>query len=657
MTHALLEKLNPPQREAVCYIEGPLLVLAGAGSGKTRVLTHKIAWLLEQGEDPRKILAVTFTNKAAREMQLRLEKLLPLTSRGLHISTFHSWGLRFLWRHQEALLNLGYSANTTIFDPGDVRNLIKKIMLEKGFQVERGDLREMGEYISQLKMSILPGKEVLALEEGEESLFEIYRAYDREMKRQSALDFDDLLTLPLYFLATSREILEHEQSRLSWILVDEYQDVNLIQYSLLKKLVGDHNSLMVVGDPDQSIYGWRGADMRMILNFEKDFPRARVVTLDQNYRSTGIILEGANAVIRNNLERKEKNLWTAQERGEPIYTLLASSGGEESFFVAQEIEKLLSQGFRYQDVAILYRINALSRGIEQALLQRGIPYRVVRGTAFYERLEVKDVLSFLRLSCNPLDVPSLERVANIPSRGLGKKSLENLESVLSGMKGLSPEKAWGDLAREGAELRGKAEKGLREFAEHMQELALRKDSLSEALEYILQEMGYEKYLLKKEPQDGEERMENVRELLSVSSSEGGGVPEFLQEIALFTDLERLNEEEEAVSLLTLHAAKGLEFPVVFLVGMEESIFPNARALEEEGGIEEERRLCYVGMTRAEERLYLCGARGRTLFGSMQLNGFSRFLWEVPEELRYTDDRRRKEEHGFRRGPYRGYRSW
>ncbi len=657
MTHDLLEKLNPPQREAVCYLEGPLLVLAGAGSGKTRVLTHKIAWLLEKGEDPRKILAVTFTNKAAREMQLRLEKLLPLTSRGLQISTFHSWGLRFLWRHQEALLNLGYSANTTIFDPGDVRSLLKKIMLEKGFQVERGDLREMGEYISQLKMSTLPGKEVLALEEGEESLFEIYRAYDREMKRQSALDFDDLLTLPLYFLATSREILEHEQSRLSWILVDEYQDVNLIQYSLLKKLVGNRNSLMVVGDPDQSIYGWRGADMRMILNFEEDFPRARVVTLDQNYRSTGIILEGANAVIRNNLERKEKNLWTAQERGEPIYTLLASSGGEESSFVAQEIEKLLSQGFRYQDVAILYRINALSRGIEQALLQRGIPYRVVRGTAFYERLEIKDVLSYLRLSCNPLDIPSLERVANVPSRGLGSKSLETLESVLFGMKELSPEKVWGSLAREGGGLRGKAEKGLREFAEHMQELALRKDSLSEALEYVLQEMGYEKYLLKKEPLSGEERMENVRELLSVSSSEGGGVPEFLQEIALFTDLERLNEEEEAVSLLTLHAAKGLEFPVVFLVGMEESIFPNARALEEEGGIEEERRLCYVGMTRAEERLYLCGARGRTLFGSMQLNGFSRFLWEIPEELRYTDDRRRKEEHGFRRGPYRGYRSW
>ncbi len=655
MNSPLLEKLNPPQREAVCYCESPLLVLAGAGSGKTRVLTHKVAWLLEQGVNPWNILAVTFTNKAAKEMQMRLESLLPRDFRGLQINTFHSWGLRFLRRHYQALLPLGYASNTTIFDPGDIRSLLKKITAEKGFKAERGELRKMGEYISRLKTSTLPGEEVQGFYEGEEELFEIYRAYDREMKRQSALDFDDLLTLPLYLLTSSREILEYEQSRLSWVLVDEYQDVNLIQYSLLKHLVGDQCSLMVVGDPDQSIYGWRGADMRMILNFEKDFPRARVVTLDQNYRSTGIILEGANAVIRNNTERKEKNLWTAQGRGEPIHMLLASSGSEESFFVAREVENLFSRGFRYQDMAVLYRMNALSRGVEQALLQRGIPYRVVRGTAFYERLEVKDVLSFLRLSCNPLDVPSFERVANIPSRGLGKKSLETLGAVMLRMEDRSPEAVWSLLAREGAGLRGKADKGFREFAHHMEELSLRRDSLGTALDYILYDMEYETYLLQKEPDNGEERMENVRELLSVSSS-GAGVQEFLQEISLFTDLERLNEEEEAVSLLTLHAAKGLEFPVVFLVGMEENLFPNARALEEEGGLEEERRLCYVGMTRAQEKLYLSGARGRTLFGSMQVNGFSRFLWEIPEDLRTADDRRRKEEHGFRRGPYRGYRS-
>ncbi len=651
----LLEKLNPPQREAVCYSEGPLLVLAGAGSGKTRVLTHKIAWLVEQGEDPRKIMAVTFTNKAAREMQLRVEKLLPQTSWGVQISTFHSWGVRFLRRHSEALLSLGYASNTTIFDPGDVRSLIKKIMLEKGFEVERGDLRKMAEYLSRIKTSTLPGEEIRALQEGEEALFEIYRAYDREMKRQSALDFDDLLVLPLYLLATSKQILEFERSRLSWVLVDEYQDVNRIQYSLLKRLTGPRRSLMVVGDPDQSIYGWRGADMQMILNFERDFPQAKVIVLDQNYRSTGTILEGANAVIRNNLERKEKNLWTAQGRGEPIHTLLAPSGNYESQFVAREIDNLLAQGFRHKDMAILYRINALSRGIEQALLYRGIPYRVVRGTAFYERLEVKDVLSYLRLSCNPLDIPSLERVANIPSRGLGKKSLESLGSALLAMRNLAPEDAWAEVARDGAKLKGKALKGAREFGEHMRELSLRREHLPEALEYVLQDMGYQEYLLQKEPDNGEERMENVRELLSVSSSEGG-VSQFLEEISLFTDLERLNEEDEAVSLLTLHAAKGLEFPVVFLVGMEENLFPNARALEEEGGLEEERRLCYVGMTRAEERLYLCGARGRTLFGSMQLNGFSRFLWEIPENLRRTEDRGKEEEHGFRRSPYRGYRS-
>lgn len=655
MSSPLLEKLNPPQREAVCYCESPLLVLAGAGSGKTRVLTHKVAWLLEQGVNPWNILAVTFTNKAAKEMQMRLERLLPRDFRGLQINTFHSWGLRFLRRHHQALLPLGYASNTTIFDPGDIRSLLKKITAEKGFKVDRGELRKMGEYISRLKTSTLPGEEVQGFHEEEEDLFEIYRAYDQEMKRQSALDFDDLLTLPLYLLTSSREILEYEQSQLSWVLVDEYQDVNLIQYSLLKHLVGDQCSLMVVGDPDQSIYGWRGADMRMILNFEKDFPRARVVTLDQNYRSTGIILEGANAVIRNNTERKEKNLWTAQGRGEPIHMLLASSGSEESFFVAREVENLLSRGFRYQDMAVLYRMNALSRGVEQALLQRGIPYRVVRGTAFYERLEVKDVLSFLRLSCNPLDVPSLERVVNIPSRGLGKKSLETLGGVMLSMEDRSPEAVWSLLARERAGLRGKADKGFREFARHMEELSLRRDSLGTALDYILYDMEYETYLLQKEPDNGEERMENVRELLSVSAS-GAGVQEFLQEISLFTDLERLNEEEEAVSLLTLHAAKGLEFPVVFLVGMEENLFPNARALEEDGGLEEERRLCYVGMTRAQEKLYLSGARGRTLFGSMQVNGFSRFLWEIPEDLRTADDRRRKEEHGFCRGPYRGYRS-
>ena len=649
----LLSTLNETQAEAVTYCSGPLLVLAGAGSGKTRVLTHKFTWLVsEAGVDPSSILAVTFTNKAAREMKDRVKRLVKKDIKGLDIGTFHSFGLRFLIRNSRDLERIARRRISTILDRSDVRSMIKGIMKDLNIDQKRFEPGWIIESISKAKTEgdqrlLLPGPLDFPVDS-------IYPIYQKELARQNAADFDDLLILPLHLMLNDRDLLKREKDRFEWILVDEYQDVNRPQYMLLKLLAGEEARIMVVGDPDQSIYGWRGADMNMILNFEKDFPRARVVVLEQNYRSTGSILGAANGLIRNNSKRKPKKLWTSRTVGEAIQVLLARNEREEAAFVADEIMRLRRSGYPFKDMAILYRINAMSRLYEEALLRNDVPYRIVRGTAYYERREVKDVIAFMRLAVNPVDSSAMDRIGNVPTRGLGKKSLEKIAGYIESAPSELAETIWQEILQSGAGLAGKARQGACELGLHMSRILEREYDIPAVIDYIMMDMSYEDELRKYDAEGWKERSENVRELLSVTSSEEG-LEKMLSEIALITDLDLMEDDVDRVSLMSLHAAKGLEFPAVFLTGLEEAIFPHYRCLDDPDTLEEERRLCYVGMTRAEERLYMTAARSRVLFGSIQRNGFSRFLWEIADEFKETDDR--GEEESSYAGGWPNRRRW
>jgi DNA helicase-2/ATP-dependent DNA helicase PcrA len=630
----LTASLNDSQAEAVRYCSGPLLVLAGAGSGKTRVLAHKFAWLVsEQGLDPRSIMAVTFTNKAAREMRERISRLLDVDLEGSDVGTFHSWGLRFLIRNYRDLERITGRKATTVYDRADTRSLVRTVMKELNIDPKQYEPGWMVERLSRAKSEGDPRN--LTAGESDFPVGPVFLKYQEGLARQGAVDFEDLLLLPLHLLLNDGPLLERERARINWILVDEYQDVNRPQYLLLKALSAGRDRIMVVGDPDQSIYGWRGADMNMILNFEKDFPAARVFVLEQNYRSTSNILGGANGVIRNNFRRKPKKLWTSRSDGEKIHVLLADNERVEAAFIAEEVLRLKGLGFRFGDMAVLYRINAMSRLYEEVFLRSDIPYRIVRGTAFYERREVKDALSFMRLAVNPFDEAALDRIGNTPSRGLGKKSLEKLKDYIhaSGEGGIE---FWTRLSRSGADLPGRAGKGAMELGAHMVEIIQRSEDIPSIIEYILEGIGYEGELARMDPEGWRERVDNIRELLSVTSS-AEGLERMLAEIALVTDLDLVPDEAESVSLMSLHAAKGLEFPAVFMAGLEEALFPHYRCIDDPDGLEEERRLCYVGMTRAEERLYLTAAGSRVLFGTIQRNGFSRFLWEIPEEFKETGE--------------------
>jgi DNA helicase-2/ATP-dependent DNA helicase PcrA len=465
---------------------------------------------------------------------------------------------------------------------------------------------------------------------------DLHRAYDESLRRQGACDFDDLLLLPLHLLTVDGELRDRERGRWDWILVDEYQDVNRAQYRLLKALRRERGGLTAVGDPDQAIYGWRGADMRMILNFERDFPDARTFILDRNYRSTGNILAAANGLIRCNPDRPEKDLWTEASEGPPVEVLKVSDDAAEARALVERIEALHSEGFGWGDMAVLYRINALSRLYEEALIERGVPYRVIRGTAFYERREVKDVLALLRLAVNPRDRTALERVGNVPPRGLGKKGLAETGDFLASAPGEAGT-VWTSLAEAPSGLSSRTRgPALRLASDMLRVLELSSDPPG-AVAFVLDGMGYGEYLRSEDPEGCEERIENILELLSLLPREGG-LAEMLAEAALFTDRDGAEEGGDRVSLLTLHASKGLEFPAVFLVAMEEGIFPHSRCVEEPEGVREERRLCYVGMTRARKRLFLSGALARVLFGSMRTEGFSRFLSEIPEEYCRVLDR-------------------
>ena len=646
-----LAALNDRQREAVEACDGHELVLAGAGSGKTRVLTVKIAHLVRGlGVAPKRIMAVTFTNKAAREMLGRVTGMVGENLRGMQVSTFHSWGLRFLRRHRNVLSELGYPADFVIFDRADCRSLIKQILKEHDFEAR--DAGAVIEGVSRAYANCDPRALSVKIDERLRGVYETYRA---SLKSQGALDFDDLMILPLHLMMRDPALLSEERGRVEWILVDEYQDVNKPQHTLLKLLAGDTNRVMAVGDPDQSIYGWRGADMSLIMNFERDFPNARVFVLDQNYRSAGSILEAANEVIKNNFNRREKNLWTSAEKGARVTLVKCVNEVGESEFVADEIERLVAgragRQYDYGDICVLYRINALSRVYEQSLLERGIPYRVVRGTSFYERREIKDMLAMLRLAVNPKDEVSLERVANIPPRGLGKKSVSQIAAFLRDAEG-GPDEIWDGLVR-GACLKGRAADGAADMSRVMRGIRAA-SNMEEAVDYALRDAGYADWLMGAYHDDYAERLENVRELVSIMP-EGGSIADGLAEAAIYTDQETAGDGPH-VNLLTLHASKGLEFPVVFVAGMEEGIFPSSRAVE--GGddyIEEERRLCYVGMTRARERLYLSGAQKRRLFGHDTMSKFSRFTGELPDTVR-MDDRTARGEGSYVFGGNHG-RNW
>ena len=653
----LLKGLNDAQREAVCYTGTPQLVLAGAGSGKTRVLTTKIAWLINQeGVAPWRILAVTFTNKAAREMSERVDKLLGASRGGAQICTFHSFGLNLLFRNRDVLEAHGYKRSFVVYDRTDSLSVVKNVMQELNIDTEKYTPAWALNRISEIKSSRDPAEQSFSAYE--KFMRDVYDRYCAILKEQGAFDFDDLIAFPLELLKSEPDVLARERERLSWVLVDEYQDVNGSQYELMRMIVGQSPNLMVVGDPDQSIYGWRGADYQTIMNFERDFADAKVTLLEQNYRSTSVILDASNQLIRHNKNRRDKNLRAARsdpenERKVKIWFLRDEKAEAEQ--LTREIRALTSQ-YRYGDIAVLYRVNAISRVLEQTLIESNIPYRIVRGTSFYDRKEVKDVIAYMRLAVNPWDAVSLNRVANVPARALGPKSLEKLSAWIRDKAVGTAADAWGAVKATKAGLSGKAGEGAVQLADHMLALIERQHNMPLVLTWIMNGLGYEDVLRKTEPADWEERVENVRELLSIAP-DGESLADVLDQISLYTDMDTQNETRDAVNLSSLHAAKGLEFPVVFMVGMEEGMFPHSRSSDSAEELEEERRLCYVGMTRAEERLYMSGARRRRLFGTILTEGFSRFLAELPDEC--TEIYEQKEEPDRYAGrSYRPYgRTW
>ncbi len=635
---ALLAALNPAQREAVEAPDGPLLIFAGAGSGKTRVLTHRIAYMIAaRGVRPQEVLAVTFTNKAAKEMRGRVEKLLGSDVSGMWLGTFHAVGARILRRDGDAI---GIPPNFVIYDEADRLAAMRRAMQSIGLDDKRIAPSKVVHAVSAAKNELLDAAAYASRAAGyfEGEAARVYRAYETALGEAGALDFDDLLMRTVRLLQDVPPVLEHYRRRWSHLFVDEYQDTNHAQYLMVSLLAATHRNLTVVGDDDQSVYRFRGADIRNILEFQKDFPDARVVTLEQNYRSSQPILDTAHAVIRLNEERAAKRLWTERSGGEPVRLIPVYDEQEEALTVCQEIERLIGSGeYSLSDCAVLYRTNAQSRAFEDVLLRRGIPYRLVGGLRFYERKEVKDVLAYLRLVANPRDPVAFGRIVNVPRRKIGERSVAELERIARKRR-ISPFEAVPLLGEE-AELGAAARQALSAFAD----LVARFGDLSarlpvpRLLETIVAESGYQSMLRDGTP-EGEERWANVTELIGYAGEYADvpppdGLHQFLENVALVSDVDSLDESRSGVTLITLHQVKGLEFPVVFLCGMEEGLLPHVRALEEgDEGIAEERRLVYVGVTRAQSRLYLLHAFRRHLYGSGQLSQASRFLADIPPEM-------------------------
>jgi DNA helicase-2/ATP-dependent DNA helicase PcrA len=633
----LLDGLNPPQRAAVTADDGPLLIFAGAGSGKTRVLTHRIAWLIQQGRaEPGEILAVTFTNKAAREMRSRVESLVNLSAGAIWMGTFHAIGVRILRRDGSAD---GVDRHFIIYDEGDRLAVIKRVMNELRLDEKRYPPSGMVALISRAKDEVISAEDQLkaAGTHSEELAAQIRVRYDAFLQQNNALDFDDLLMRTVWLFDRHPEVLEKYQKRFKYIMVDEYQDTNRAQYLMVRHLASKHRNLAVVGDDDQSIYMFRGADVRNILSFEHDYPDAKIVKLEQNYRSTQMILDAAYHVIKANPNRAEKRLWTDRPGGPKVVVAQTYDEQEEAQAVAREALRLVAEGDnRLGDIAVLYRTNAQSRALEEVLLRRGVPYRLIGGLRFYERREVKDVLAYLRLIANPQETLSFSRIINVPRRKLGEKSLAQL-GYWADAHGLS---AWDSLSRldEMDDLTPSAKGALGEFRDLIIEVraASQERRLVEVIDLLLMRSAYERYV-KDTGSDGDDRWANVLELRGLASEYDGlppgeGLQAFLEDVALMSDVDTMDDRSQGMTLITLHMVKGLEFPVVFMLGMEEGLFPHSRSLDSPAGLEEERRLAYVGMTRAKDRLYLFHAFRRHLWGSANLNLPSRFLADIPREL-------------------------
>ena len=638
----LLNGMNDRQAEAVQTTEGPLLIMAGAGSGKTRVLTHRIAYLIDEKMiNPWNILAITFTNKAAREMRERAEKL-KTEAQDCLIATFHSMCVRILRREAD---HIGYNCNFTIVDPGEQRTLMKRILKNLNLDPKKWNERAILGTISNAKNDLIDEVAYanLAGDMYTEIVAKCYTAYQKELRQSEAMDFDDLIMLTLRLFDQNPDVLTYYQQRYQYIHVDEYQDTNHAQYQLVKLLASRFKNICVVGDADQSIYGWRGADMQNILDFEKDYPEAKVVLLEENYRSTKTILQAANEVIRNNRNRRPKNLWTQNEDGEEIVYYRANDEQDEALFVARTIDQLSREGYSHKDFAVLYRTNAQSRTVEEALLKANIPYTMVGGTKFYSRKEIRDVISYLNLIANPSDNISYERVVNEPKRGVGPGTVEKIRDFASSQE-ISLLDASANIML--SPVKGKAAQAVYEFANLIIDLRDRLDdySVTELVELVLKKTGYSAALAAQATLESQARIENIEEFLSVTKNfdenpdnptdETGldKLSRFLNDLALIADTDDGDTESSEVTLMTLHAAKGLEFPVVFLVGMEENVFPLSRASEDEDELEEERRLAYVGITRAEKILYLTNANSRLLYGRTNYNQPTRFLREISSDL-------------------------
>ena len=633
----ILEGLNDEQKEAVLAVEGPCLVIAGAGSGKTKVLTHKIAYLMHNvGVKPWNILAITFTNKAANEMKERVEKLVGEVAKDMWIGTFHSICVRILRRYID---RIGFTSSFVIFDTSDQRTIvkqcIKQLELDDKIFTDRSVLSE----ISNAKNEMLEPADYALRANGEyrkETIAEVYKMYQKKLKDNNAVDFDDIINYTIKILSENPDVLEYYSNKFEYVLVDEYQDTNKAQFTLVSMLAARFGNITAVGDNNQGIYSFRGADITNILNFERDFPGTKIIKLEQNYRCTQNILDAANAVIKNNESKYEKNLWTQNNKGDLPYVFRGDTEYDEANFIVEQIRRLKREEYLdYNDFTVLYRMNSQSRSIEDILRREDIPYKIVGGLKFYERKEIKDIIAYLRLIENTADNLSLQRIINEPKRGIGKTSLDNIEAVAN-QNDISMYEV---IKRAEAFGLNRVYVNSRDFINQIEELRSKKDTLiiSELIKETLRITGYSKALELEDTTEAENRLENLDEFLTVAIEfeeelADNTLADFLEGITLSSDIDNTDETEDSVTLMTLHSAKGLEFPVVFLVGMEEGIFPGYKSIGEQKELEEERRLCYVGITRAKQHLFLTCARQRTIFGSTSCNQVSRFVKEIPEEL-------------------------
>ena len=633
----LLEGLNDKQYEAVTNVDGPCLVIAGAGSGKTKVLTHKIAYLIsEKDVKPWNILAITFTNKAANEMKTRVEALVGDIAKDMWIGTFHSICVRIL---RKQIDRIGFNTDFIIFDTSDQKTLMKQIIKSQNLDDKIYSDRSVLYEISNAKNEMLDSDAYTARVKGDfrkEKIAELYEIYQKKLKENNAIDFDDIINFTIKILMDNPDLLEYYSNKFKYVLVDEYQDTNKAQFTLVTLLASKYGNITVVGDNDQGIYSFRGADITNILNFEKDFPGTKIIKLEQNYRCTQNILNAANEVIKNNETKYEKNLWTSNEKGNLPKVFRGDNEYDEANYIVRQINTLkMEEYYKYSDFAILYRMNSQSRSIEDILRREDIPYKIVGGLKFYERKEIKDIIAYLRLIQNTSDNLSLTRIINEPKRGVGKTSLDNIDAI-SASNGISMYEVIKNADSYGL---NRVFANTREFINTIEELKSKKDEIkiSELIKATLNQTGYTKALELENTVEAETRLQNLDEFLTVAiefeeESADNSLSEFLEGITLSSDLDGMEETEDSVTLMTLHSAKGLEFPVVFLVGMEEGIFPGYKSIGEPKELEEERRLCYVGITRAKENLFMTCSRQRTIFGSTSCNPVSRFLKEIPANM-------------------------